>query len=1416
MRKFIFALLLVFAVSITARGQTPVVNLTTLTASGTSCATGSTTAGSLVVANVLSGIGTAVFVVNANSGGNTLSFYSSGDGGKTYATLSVTPSNSTTAVTTTTTTTAGSLFKASVGAYTNVCILMSTQASGNSTVGINISTASAGLGGGGGGSGTVTAGTQGEPAIYSITGATVVASNQTLDASQFSGTAWTDKVVSAYGAAACSSGCTVLVPDSIAGDGSATTPSLPSNVTVQFTGSADFTFCQITMGKFSKIYNRDSRLIMKGGGSGCSGIVHTTPATMQETDKTVLWGVRVDCQSQPASTGISFTGGSAQDWFEGVSVGHCGDSTANTAGLFLQDQFGHFSNLNLWSNYVNLKMYTTNAQPGVSSNTFYDLKMTSAGSGVSAVLTNNATGQSQLDNVFINSQCQSNTLVCMAAFGSSTVAQGGMSFTWKGAAPEVNGTAGTTVTIDGFVVKKAGAIYLNDAVASVDEVDFADANASPDILVENHSRANITSSYGFSNQFGYLVQADATSISCPYGSMSALGVIQNAVCYPNAIWDVGDSAGGAIQGVPNSYLTTDVTNTFTGNVIAPAFTSTTGTSSNALANDPIYGTVNTVTFAGSAGSSSSNRVLFANAASTSAATDNIATVNVYCSAATSLSLYMSNGGGFYTPNGIIFNCPSQQWTRALMYQRNVTSGSSMILTVYPNDTVGATVSFTRLEVATPATGSVQAAQTWAQILGGAVNPNGALVAGAPGSIQGILNLAGATSGYATLSAPAVAGTQSNQVLLSNVLRLPAGNTCAPPALAINSSSTFGIGIFGSNLLFCTTSGANSSWYDGTNTWTTVSRAEIQPGTTNFQALGDSTHTLSNVFSTAFTMGAGLADLSAGTIKIPQAPGFVSTANSTLGLDTTQTWPHFWAESPSAGGAVDKAAYLQSVSELDASSYTNGSTTCGIQEAINALPNAASAGGVVHFHGRCSTSTQITIKSSSGLPDTVTLQGDGPNASIINYSGTGTTGVIAIGGSTYDTKNVTIRDMNISCNGGTGCFGIYATRTKNLRWHHILFDNGGISDSGNTSACVVSDGGATFSAFNDAEDNRCIDGWHSGFVMKGTGANEASNNNGTYKNNEFTQLNNPAGIAYDFQTGADNTLIGGDISGYATGVHVTGRDNLIATPMEANNTTCINFDYATFSAAEYNTVDVPLLNTCSTITDNGRNNILLDPTRGTPMQTEPGMYTVVEDFDGGQNASYAIGRQNWVGSGGSANVSFITSVANHPGIAEITTTASSGTVSSLEMGNLTTVLPQGQQWEVTWVIRDNSAAAVQTKLRFGLSDGYITNPPTNGFWIENISGASATNWSCVTSNGGTQTSTAFSPSHVLDLNWHKLQMYDDGSDNITFRYDGAVECTIANLHIPTVALVPFAQSVNSENVAKLTDLDFFSMWMKTTR
>src|SRR5579863_8546346 len=145
MKKALLAVL-ILACSISLHAQ----QKQALTASATSCTVSST---ACLVYGIDQTMGGATFTVGSNSGGNTLQFEASGDGGSTWVALNVTQSNSTTAVTSTTGT---GTWQANVAGYTQVRIRCSTFVSGSAVVSILTSLASARSGGGGGGSGTVT------------------------------------------------------------------------------------------------------------------------------------------------------------------------------------------------------------------------------------------------------------------------------------------------------------------------------------------------------------------------------------------------------------------------------------------------------------------------------------------------------------------------------------------------------------------------------------------------------------------------------------------------------------------------------------------------------------------------------------------------------------------------------------------------------------------------------------------------------------------------------------------------------------------------------------------------------------------------------------------------------------------------------------------------------------------------------------------------------------------------------------------------------------------------------------------------------------------------------------------------------------------------------------------------------------
>lgn len=121
-----------------------------LTAQDTACAVRASSSLTLVNAN---SAGSVVFTIGATSYSGTVSFYSLGADGATWTALNVTPSNSSTPVTSVTSTSTWN-GQASAGAYTAVCMLVTSYVSGTVNAAINLSPASASRGSGSGAGGS--------------------------------------------------------------------------------------------------------------------------------------------------------------------------------------------------------------------------------------------------------------------------------------------------------------------------------------------------------------------------------------------------------------------------------------------------------------------------------------------------------------------------------------------------------------------------------------------------------------------------------------------------------------------------------------------------------------------------------------------------------------------------------------------------------------------------------------------------------------------------------------------------------------------------------------------------------------------------------------------------------------------------------------------------------------------------------------------------------------------------------------------------------------------------------------------------------------------------------------------------------------------------------------------------------------
>jgi hypothetical protein len=208
-------------------------------------------------------------------------------------------------------------------------------------------------------------------------------------------------------------------------------------------------------------------------------------------------------------------------------------------------------------------------------------------------------------------------------------------------------------------------------------------------------------------------------------------------------------------------------------------------------------------------------------------------------------------------------------------------------------------------------GTTAAAGTFTALIG-----KTSLTAGVAGTTAGVLNLEGSTSGAATITAPAVAGTTTNAVVSSNVISGPAGSASSPTftvgsgtGIYNPNTSQIGIAIGGSfdaifysaglafrpglGYLWCTNSTCSSGLDTGIqrdaaevidfgNGGATDTTAKVQAA--GFQSKGTTFTSNAGCSETSLTGGASKGSFLAGA----------TTCTTTITMGNTLTAANGWA------------------------------------------------------------------------------------------------------------------------------------------------------------------------------------------------------------------------------------------------------------------------------------------------------------------------------------------------------------------------------------------------------------------------------------------------------------------------------------------------------------------------------------------
>ena len=221
-------------------------------------------------------------------------------------------------------------------------------------------------------------------------------------------------------------------------------------------------------------------------------------------------------------------------------------------------------------------------------------------------------------------------------------------------------------------------------------------------------------------------------------------------------------------------------------------------------------------------------------------------------------------------------------------------------------------------------------------------------------------------------------------------------------------------------------------------------------------------------------------------------------------------------------------------------------------------------------------------------------------------------------------------------------------------------------------------------------------------------------------------------------------------------------------------------------------------------------------------------TLTDDFFSASTTNGSLGELGWTSAGvGVTSPVQVAGVANHPGLLQISTTTTAGNVSILYLGTSpTSARPisslSGIPWKAIFIAAQDPSSGdpnAHITIRMGFADNPGPNPPTNGFYFQNITGSSAGNWNGVTKVGSNSSNTGGTV--ALDTSFHTFEIRNDGSNNITFLIDGVQNGSVitSSGFIPTAAMQPFFQVVNTEtggSFMKLLDIDAFQLAMQVSR
>jgi hypothetical protein len=370
-------------------------------------------------------------------------------------------------------------------------------------------------------------------------------------------------------------------------------------------------------------------------------------------------------------------------------------------------QFGSAYSIKAYACNVGLYLKPSLAGGGANSWSFYDYQ--GVGNFISAVLINNQSIYPNHSIYFYNPSLLGNPGNTFAIFNATASMYGG--------APEGNRSTSGTLTFDGLSIPYSSVYAYNSRLALIDHVNQEGSGASPItsyLAAAQNSVIDVNGIDGYGvTLLGKLITCDQTSRVSISGNVSTATVLDN-VSFNGTISNAG-AFGTVFVAQDNTYNTSALPNEAT-SPLTSSLSNVNGSTTSTVGWDSVQGKVGIVTF-NAAGTQDTNRVRFS---SITSATNAIIGISLKSNVTTEIKFGVY--GAAVQGSQKTIKLYANQWVRVyhVISNASVTAGSFYVM--YSADGVVASISVTKLMIASSATQTSKMWQDFNAIMNGAYNP----------------------------------------------------------------------------------------------------------------------------------------------------------------------------------------------------------------------------------------------------------------------------------------------------------------------------------------------------------------------------------------------------------------------------------------------------------------------------------------------------------------------------------------------------------------------------------------------------------------------------------------------------------------------------------------------------------------------